>query len=63
MPVNINCFYNDRGAWCKNKNIKRSLLGIGARCCKEFPDFLKTTCSFKIEQKRPTPPPAPKRKE
>jgi len=38
MIVKINCKYNDRGAWCTNKNVKRSLFGIGARCCSEFND-------------------------
>lgn len=38
MRVKIYCKYNDRGAWCKNKNVKRSLLGIGARCCSEYSD-------------------------
>ena len=34
MFVKINCVHNDSGAWCKNKKIKRSILGImGARCC------------------------------
>lgn len=38
MQKKINCKYNDQGAWCNNKNIKRSLFGIGARCCSEFND-------------------------
>lgn len=33
---NINCKWNDRGAWCENENVKRSLFGIGARCCVEY---------------------------
>lgn len=31
--VKVNCKYNDRGLYCKNKNVKRSLFGIGARLC------------------------------
>jgi hypothetical protein len=34
--VRINCVYNDQGAWCKNKKIKRSIFGIGARVCLDF---------------------------
>lgn len=56
--INVNCTYNDKGAWCTNKNIKRSLLGLGARCCKEFNG---NVCTLKCEYKRPPEPPrAPK---
>lgn len=37
MIIKINCKYNDRGAWCTNKQIKRSLFGMGVRCCIEEP--------------------------
>ena len=33
MQRKINCKYNDEGAWCTNKNIKRSLFGHG---CTKF---------------------------
>lgn len=33
MLLKINCKYNDQEAWCINKNVKRSLFGIGAKCC------------------------------
>ena len=36
MYVKVNCIYNDKGAWCTNKNVKRSLLGLGARVCSEY---------------------------
>ena len=26
--INVNCIYNDQGAWCTNEKIKRSLFGI-----------------------------------
>lgn len=59
MMIKINCISNDRGAWCKNKNIKRSLLGIGARCCKIYPNFGES-CEYQIKVKRPkSPPPTP----
>lgn len=35
MVIKVNCKYNDQGAWCTNKNVKRSLFGLGARCCSE----------------------------
>lgn len=59
MNININCKYNDRGAWCTNKNIKR---GFFARCCMEYPPNSKR-CPLKERFPRPINPPlAPKRK-
>lgn len=57
MPTRINCIYNDKGAWCNNENIKRSLFGIGARCCKIYP-YSKESCKYQEKYKRPSPPPA-----
>lgn len=34
MVVKINCIHIDDNVWCKNKNVKPSLFGLGARCCK-----------------------------
>jgi len=48
--VKINCTQNDRGAWCKDKRIKRSIWGIGARCCIEYDDKI---CDIKQPTKRP----------
>ena len=31
--VKVDCTHNDQGAWCNNKNVKRSLWGFGARTC------------------------------
>ena len=36
MDSNINCSHNDRGPWCKNIRVKRSLWGLGARMCSVF---------------------------
>lgn len=36
MLKKIDCVYNDSGAWCKNKLIKKSLCGIGTRVCLVF---------------------------
>jgi len=36
MKRKINCKYNSEVLWCTNKNIKRSLFGLGAKCCIEF---------------------------
>lgn len=52
MGVNINCIYNNDGAWCKNKNIKRSLFGIGARICIVYP-YEKEKCIY--QEKFPFP--------
>jgi hypothetical protein len=57
MQKKVNCKYNDNGAWCTNKKIKRSLFGIGARCCTEFND---KECDLKeIRTKKGNPPPQP----
>jgi len=50
MNRHINCKYNDQGAWCTNKQIKRSLFGLGARCCCEYDD---KKCEYKVEYKKP----------
>jgi len=42
----LRSIYKD-GAWCTNKNIKRSLFGIGARCCLEFDN---KKCELKEER-------------
>lgn len=61
MQKKVNCKYNDRGAWCTNKNIKRSLFGIGARCCVEFSGN-KGQCDLKeIRTLKAKPPPSPKK--
>ena len=59
MISKINCKFNNNGAWCTNKNIKRSLLGIGARCCSEYP-YINKKCEFKeFRTKKRAYPPAP----
>lgn len=55
MPVSVNCQHNDGGAWCKNKLVKRSLFGIGARCCVEYPPS-RAMCAFKLQWPRPPMP-------
>lgn len=62
MGININCKSNDQGAWCKNKNIKRSLFGIGARCCVLYPGLNGEKCEHQEQYKRPTAPPPPQKK-
>ncbi len=59
MMKRINCKFNDNGAWCTNLNIKKSLWGIGSRCCIEYPDYNPKKCEFKEEHSRPSAPPAP----
>ena len=47
------CRYNKEGAWCTNKNIKRSFFGLGARCCSEFYD---ENCNLKESRPKPKLP-------
>jgi len=65
MMIRINCKYNDSGAWCKHKKVKRSLFGIGARCCTLYPYSFDSTCKFQEEFPRPkiVPPCPPRKKE
>jgi hypothetical protein len=58
--IRINCIYNDDGAWCKNKKIKRSMLGLGARCCVIYP-YGDNKCDHLVKYTEPPSPP-PKRK-
>lgn len=59
MPININCVYSNNGAWCNNRNIKRSLLGFGARCCVIYPPTNIVKCKYQEMYPRPKHPPAP----
>ena len=63
IRININCKYNDSGAWCTNKNIKRSIFGIiGARCCVIFPNLFGD-CEYQEKYPRPKcGPPAPQKR-
>lgn len=36
IVVKVHCKHNDRGSWCTNKKIKRSLWGFGARLCVDY---------------------------
>lgn len=65
--INIDCKDNDQGAWCKNKNVKRSLFGLGARCCVLYPGLNGKECKHQTKMKRPikpapAPPPRPREK-
>ena len=52
MGINVNCIYTDKGAWCKNKKIKRSLFGFGARCCINYP-YDNKECPYRIKYEKP----------
>ena len=53
MPLKMNCKQNDQGVWCKDKRVKRSLFGMGARmCCRAEGKF----CPFQDKIPRPPPP-------
>ena len=49
--LKINCEFNDKGAWCINKKVKRSLFGLGARVCCEYSDTPKD-CKYKKQFKK-----------
>ena len=61
MPRNVNCIFNDRGAWCTNTNIRRAFYLFGARCCVKF-DSMSAHCPYCKPVPKPnvTPTPWPK---
>ena len=61
MVVKINCIWNDQGPWCKNKTVKRSLFGLGARCCTASP-YGKGCTIQEMHPRPPAPPPCPKKR-
>ncbi len=58
MRGNVNCTANDHGVWCKDKRIKRSLWGIGARMCLVFDGQV---CPLQQKYQRPAIHPPPQR--
>ena len=56
---NVNCQWNDKGYWCTNKKIRRSLWGIGARECQEYNTFCHKCPECKPWPRPVIPPPAP----
>lgn len=54
MPISINCQYAEDGIYCTNKNVKRSLFGLGARMCMEA--YRCDKCPYKVKNPRPDPP-------
>jgi hypothetical protein len=56
MFKNINCIFAENpGGYCKNKNIKRSLFGLGPRICKIYwkNSFDSNKCEFRKKIPRP----------
>jgi len=57
MNIKVNCKYSECNVWCTNKNIKRSILGLGTRLC-----ILNDTnnCEYQEQKsRRPKVKPAP----
>lgn len=52
MVGKVNCKHNNRGAWCNNEKVERSLFGFGARVCSDYAK-LSYTCPYRLETKRP----------
>jgi hypothetical protein len=60
MPTSINCVYAENpGGYCKNKIIRRSLFGIGARLCILYWNNKKRCLLQKAYTKQRPPPPPP----
>jgi len=62
MNGNINCIYNEKGAWCTNKNNISSFLGMKRRC-QLYPYGDMIDCKHREKHPRPkmpTVPPPPK---
>ena len=59
MFVNVNCKSAiNPGGWCKDKRVKRSLFGLGSRCCVKYMNN-DAECAFHVPFDRPPPPPPP----
>lgn len=58
MVIKIPCKYNNKGAWCTNLMVDRSLYGLGARCCVLYPHN-NGKCKYQDLGKKPPPPPPP----
>ncbi len=58
MQMQIDCQWNDQSAWCTNKKVKRSLFGLGARCCIMF-DSDKVCSFYKATPSPIAPSPCP----
>lgn len=58
IRIKVPCKYNNQGAWCTNPLVGRSLYGLGARCCTQYP-HRDGTCKHQDLGKRPPPPPPP----
>ena len=56
MVHSVNCKANDQGAWCKDRRIKRSIWGIGARVCLVFEG---KACPYQDKYPRPPVPRTP----
>ena len=59
MIFNINCKYNNKGAWCKHNLIKRNLFGV--RCCILYPPLNENICKYQEKYSKPKAPPPPPR--
>jgi len=51
--MNIDCIKSDSGVWCKDKRIKRSLFGLGARMCRVAQG---KECEYQDAYPLPAPP-------
>jgi hypothetical protein len=63
FTLHINCVYFEDFGRCSNKNVKKSLFGIGPRYCSETERPFHLKCPYMKEHPRPISPPVrpPKR--
>ena len=59
MHGKVNCIHNNQGAWCTCTEVKRSLWGLGVRCCVMYPPLNGAACANQRETKRPAMAPPP----
>jgi len=52
MTIKIDCKFNNLGAWCKCKQVKRKWYEMGGRGCIEYP-YQTNKCVYKESTLRP----------
>ena len=57
--IRVNCQWNDQGTFCTNKEIKRSLFGLGSRYCIEHDVLNRRQCRLRKPRPKPIAPPSP----
>ena len=53
MGIKNKCIHSVNDAWCNNDNIKKSLFGIGARCCVDY-GKMSNDCKYYTFKPKPS---------